>query len=166
MAQGKKYDESVKQRAVTLVASGVSVRVAAARVGAGESTVRGWLASIKKDDSKALAELREKKKAAFASMAWAGCEASLRLVIRRIDLAEHELEKLEAFIEELIEIAARQGEITKDERLSILRKLCALRVDDVGKLVALMGTLYDKSELAAGGPTGRVEIRDARFEDL
>ncbi len=159
--QGSKYSEDIRERALALVASGHTRAYAAERVGASESAVRSWVAASMKDDPEELAKLREKKKLAFAARAWADMEASERLIRRRIKAANAQLDALEAIICE-----ASREELSEEERRALLRKLAAVKIDDIGKLATVMGVLYDKSELAAGGVTERVDVQVPRFEDV
>lgn len=73
-------------------------------------------------------------------------------------------------LEKLIAEAARAGDISDGERRELLRKLSAVRIDDIGKLSTVMGVLYDKSALASGEATQEVnlsgKVKVEKFEDL
>lgn len=164
--QGKKYTEDIREKALALRAAGYSVRDVSGRLGASPSTIRAWEKAITNSDPDKLTKLRTEKNAAFASRAWADCEAALTLISRRIKAAGNDMGVLERLIAE----ASEAEEITPEERRDLLRRLAAVRVDDIGKLSTVMGTLYDKSALAAGEATEAVRmtgsVRVERFEDL
>lgn len=164
--QGKRYTEREREKAMALRATGMSIKDVAERLGCSINAVRSWEKAITSSDPEKMARLRLEKKAAFASKAWADCEAALRLISRRIRAASASMDELEKLIAE----AARAGDISDGERRELLRKLSAVRIDDIGKLSTVMGVLYDKSALASGEATQEVnlsgKVKVEKFEYL
>jgi transposase-like protein len=167
MAQGKKFNDDVRERAYALFAVENNMREISRRLGVAESTLRGWKKVFDESgDTGDLAQLRAKKKEQFVKRSWQSIEMAQTLVERRLSRAMHQ----ESAIDELIDLVleADKEELDADERRAILKKLSLLRCDDVGKLTTTIGTLYDKQALASKEETEIVggEINVRKFEDL
>lgn len=167
MAQGKKYSEEIKEKALALLAVNDNVTQTAKALGLPESTVRQWKNHrAREDEDDAFAKLREKKKKAFIRSAWNNVERANRLIYKRLNRAE----KAEKELDELLVLVrnAKKEELTDDEKRKIFRTLAILRVDDISKLSTVLGTLYDKQALAACEATAVVDGKIAvpRFEDF
>ncbi|MBQ7315565.1 MAG: helix-turn-helix domain-containing protein, partial [Clostridia bacterium] len=65
MAQGQKYDDRVRERALALLATNMSARGVAAKLGVAESTVRNWKRAYLEENPSYLTELRAQKRAEF-----------------------------------------------------------------------------------------------------
>ena len=106
-----------------------------------------------------LDELRAKKKRDFVDNSWAIIEGAQAILKRRVERAIHK----EDVIDEIISIV-EDSDLTEEARKGLLRKLSAVRLDDIRALSSILATCYDKQALAAGDPTVIGDIK--KFEDL
>ena len=188
MAQGKKTDEQTLEVARAYLAIGETVASVARRLSVPESTVRGWRKKFECEDSAKeqpqnaaeggggkdllshyasgdFAELRAQKKREMIERAWRIIEKAQAKVERDLDRA---IEK-EKFIDNAIVLLGTMGEqMSAAELKATYKTLRELKIDDIGKLSTVMGTMYDKQALAIGEETeilgGTVAVR--RFEDM
>ncbi len=191
MAQGKKTDEQTLEVARAYLATGETVASVARRLSVPESTVRGWRKKFEREDSQAqsvtpekntaeggggkellqhyasdnFAELRAQKKREMIERAWRIIEKAQAKVERDLDRA---IEK-EKFIDNAIVLLGTVGDqMSASELKATFKTLREMKIDDIGKLSTVMGTMYDKQALAMGDETeilgGTVAVR--RFEDL
>ena len=113
-----------------------------------------------KDGELTLDELRAKKKRDFVDNSWAIIEGAQAILKRRVERAIHK----EDVIDEIISIVEDSENLTEEARKGLLRKLSAVRLDDIRALSSILATCYDKQALAAGDPTVIGDIK--KFEDL
>ena len=151
MAQGKKYNDDIKERAFALLACNNSVAEVARSLNLPYSTVKTWkdkylakseeLAQKKENgeqsDELDLVKLRQQEKEKLIRNAWRIIGKSQTLIERRIDKALDNPDTPE----------------------------CEMGVRE---LSTVLGTLYDKASLAAREPTEIVEgeLAMKRFEEL
>lgn len=107
-----------------------------------------------------LDELRAKKKRDFVDNSWAIIEGAQAILKRRVERAIRK----EDVIDEIISIVEDSENLTEEARKGLLRKLSAVRLDDIRALSSILATCYDKQALAAGDPTVIGDIQ--KFEDL
>lgn len=186
MAQGKKYNDDVKERAFALLACNNSVAYVAKELDLPYSTVKTWEKNFlaqsealaqqekgqddgslsdevaKSNDELDLAKLRKKKKEEFVASAWGLISKCETLIERRLTRA---LESEKA-IDELCEMLA--GEVTPEKKKAIYAKFSTIKIENVKDLAVILGTLYDKQALANKEPTSIVdgELSVKKFEDL
>lgn len=150
MAQGKKYNDDIKEKAFALLACNNNIAEVARALNLPHSTVKTWrnnylakskeLAAQAKNgeqtDELDLAKLRQQEKEKLIRNAWRIIGKSQTLIERRIDKALDNPDDAE----------------------------CEMGVRE---LSTVLGTLYDKASLAAREPTEIVEGNVVvRFEDL
>lgn len=188
MAQGKKTDEQTLEVARAYLAAGETVASVSRRLKVPESTVRGWRKRFEREEgvqdapknaaegvggkellqhyaSDNFAELRAQKKREMIERAWRIIEKAQAKVERDLDRA---IEK-EKFIDHAIVLLGTVGDqMSAGELKATYKTLRELKIDDIGKLSTVMGTMYDKQALAIGEETeilgGSVAVR--RFEDM
>ena len=173
MASGQKYNDDIKERAYALFDTNNNVEYVSRKLGVPESTLRGWKKRYEEEALKdpTLAARRQKYKTDFVKSAWRSINMAQALLERRLSRA---LEN-ENLIDEMISIV-KQGEsgaqMSEQRRDELLSRMSELKRDDLGRLdlgrlVAILGTLYDKQALANREETeivgGHVVTR---FEDL
>ena len=168
MAQGKKYPEEIRERAYALIAAGNSYSFVAKTLGVPESTVRGWRNKPSNPDfEENFAELRAKMKEKMVRSAWRSIELSQSLLERRLRRAVDQENMIDELMLLVDESAQKEG-MTQEIRRGLLSKIALLRCDDLGKIVTVLGTLYDKQALACKEETeilgGQVTVK--KFEDL
>lgn len=165
MARGKKYNEDLKERARALLSVNNSVEEVAKTLNLPRSTVDTWRKKFENDENneKNLVILRQKKKEGFINSAWRTIENAQKILERRTRRALDDEEKLDTLIDEL-RICVLAGNIPKE----IVMRFLELKLDDIGRLSTVIGTLYDKQALAAKEPTeilgGEIGLR--KFEDF
>ena len=188
MAQGKKTDEQTLEVARAYLAAGETVASVSRRLKVPESTVRGWRKRFEREEgaqdaqknaaeggggkellshyaSGDFAELRAQKKREMIERAWRIIEKAQAKVERDLDRAiEHE----ERIDDALLLLSTMGEDMSTEDKKKCFKVLSQLRIDDIGKLSTVMGTMYDKQALAIGEETeilgGTVAVR--RFEDL
>jgi len=165
VAQGQKYDDRVRERALALLATNMSARGVAAKLGVAESTVRNWKRAYLEENPSYLTELRAQKRAEFAAVAWADIGKAQGMLSRRLDRAEAQedaLDKLIALVSE-----ADVMTLTREEKRELIRMLQMIKLEDPSKLTNIIGVLYDKQALASdestvnvGGTVGVKNLED------
>lgn len=162
MAQGKKWDEKLREKAIALHLSGKTISNVARELSIGYTTVYGWVKDL--ENCPDFEELRKIKRQEFIENAWDCVGKAQMLLGKRLTRAIND----EEIIDELIETAKNDEDLDLIERKALLSKLSTIKLEDVGKLATVIGTMYDKQALASNEPTniqgGEVTIK--RFEDL
>lgn len=157
--RGKSYDETTKEKAIALFMSGKGKAEVARELKLPYNTVYEWVKTY--EESPEFEEFREIKRKEFINSAWKCVATAQTILQRKLDRAIEEEEKLD----ELLSMLDTDDEI---DRKFILNRIAAIKLDDIGKLATVIGTMYDKQALASNQPTtihgGEVEIK--RFEDL
>lgn len=165
--RGETYDNEVMERAYALFELTDNNRAIGRKLGVPEATVRGWrkkyLARLETDEE--FAQIRALKKERLVRDAWRGVELSVKALLRRLERAVQE----EAEIDLLMTVARKAAEeegLDPLQRTAMLNRLCGLKCEDLGKLVTVLGTLYDKQALASGDSTQNSTVTVSPFEDL
>ena len=163
--RGEKHNDKIKEAALALLASGKSVSATAKELKLSYSTVYGWFKDKEIDDP-VFEEVRNRKKEEFIEGAWDIVMRSQRLITRRLDRAEKEEAELDRLLDE-VECMSDE-DISDVQRRVLVKRIMDLKLDDIGKLGTVMGTMFDKHSLALNQPTvvhgGEVAVR--KFEDL
>ena len=166
--KGKKYDPEVKERALALLAVNDSVSKVAKELNLPWSTVDCWKKDALKDadNGDGFVKLREQKKEDFINGAWDIVMRAQRLITKRLDRAEKQESELDRLLDEIECIP--DDELSDVQRRMLVKRITDLKLDDIGKLGTVMGTMFDKHALALNQPTtihgGEVAVR--KFEEL
>ena len=139
--QGSKYTDREKEQALALLAI-KPLKEVAEELQMPERTLRDWRDTQEKINPE-FAKLRLEKKEEFVKDAWEIIGKANILLKKKINRAIEEEEK----IDDAIDKVCRDTEISKEEKRSLLNKLNALKVDNLGQLSTVIGTLYDKQAL-------------------
>jgi len=190
MAQGKKYNDDLKERAFALLAVNNSVSYVANELGLPYSTVKTWEKKFlaqsaelerrekeqgevgpqtdevtKPNEDLDLARLRKKKKEEFVEDSWRLVSKTATLIERRLDRAIGSEDVIDELLDEILSLDHK--ELTDAQRKSLYAKISAIKIENVRELAVVLGTLYDKQALANKEPTtivdGDVVVK---FEDL
>lgn len=168
MASGQKYNDDIKERAYALFDTNNNVGFISRKLGVPESTLRGWKKQYDEECERdpTLAARRQKYKTDFVKSAWRSINMAQTLLERRLTRA---LEN-EVVIDEIISIveaSTKEEGMTEKRRRELILRVEALKCEDLGRLVSILGTLYDKQALANREETeivgGQVV---AKFEDM
>ena len=170
MARGKKYNDDIKEKVYALAATNNSVAFVAKELNLPRSTVITWLKNrekeLKESGGDNFEQLRQKNKENFVKAAWKTIELSQDLIERRLQRAKDHEDEFDRIIEEIASLSAE--ELSVEEKKQLYKKIRAIKVEDVGKLVTVLGTLYDKQALASKEATaivgGSMDIKT--FEDF
>lgn len=164
MAQGKKYPQEIKEKALALLAVNTNVSAVARELGLPRSTIVTWQQEAQNDED--FGKLREQKKEEFINGAWDIVMRAQRLIAKRLDRAEKDDERLDMLLDEVEDMS--DDDISDAQRRAIVKRISDLKLDDIGKLGTVMGTMFDKHALALNQPTaihgGEVVVK--RFEDM
>lgn len=164
MAQGKKYPQEIKEKALALLAVNTNVSAVARELGLPRSTIVTWQQEVQNDED--FGKLREQKKEEFINGAWDIVMRSQRLIAKRLDRAEKDEEKIDILLDEVESLS--EDDLSDAQRRVLVKRITDLKLDDIGKLGTVMGTMFDKHALALNQPTvvhgGEVAVR--KFEEL
>lgn len=162
MARGQKYNDDIKEKVRALLSVNNNATLVAEELDLPESTVRTWRKEFEKDDS--FDELRRKKKEQFISDAWELIDVSKSILEKRLRRANEAEEELDLMMEEL----AKADSITDSQRRALYKKLESIKIEDIGKLAVVLGTIYDKQALANKEATSIIDgsIAVKKFEDF
>lgn len=168
--RGKKFNDDIKEKAFALLATNNNAKFVADKLGLKYTTVKTWekkfLEQANTGDvpqDKNLVALRNKKKAEFVDNAWEIIEKTQSLLMKRIERALYSEDKIDQLLEEILLLDNK--DLSQEQRKALYRKISTIKVEDVGKIATVLGTIYDKQALASNEPTSRVE-GNLRLEDL
>lgn len=168
--RGKKFNDDIKEKALALLATNNNAKFVADKLGLKYTTVKTWekkfLEQANTGDvpqDKNLVALRNKKKAEFVDNAWEIIEKTQSLLMKRIERALYSEDKIDQLLEEILLLDNK--DLSQEQRKALYRKISTIKVEDVGKIATVLGTIYDKQALASDEPTSRVE-GNLRLEDL
>lgn len=165
--RGEMYDNEVMERAYALFELTDNNSAIARKLGVPTSTVRGWRRKYETllQTDEEFAKVRTLKKERLVRDAWRGVELSFKSLLRRLERAVREEDEIDSLIELAAQAATEEG-ISQQERQTLLNRLRALKCEDLGKLVTVIGTLYDKQALASGESTQNSTVTVTPFEEL
>ena len=161
MARGKKYDLATKEKALALMAASNNLEETARQLNIPVTTLHTWK---KEAETKSLEfiELRNKRKQEFINSAWDGIEKSKKLLLKKLERALIDEEKLDALLEEFENMDWKA--LSQEQRRAMYKKFAALKLEDIGKITTVLGTLYDKQALASEEATqivkGSITLED------
>lgn len=168
--RGKKFNDDIKEKALALLATNNNAKFVADKLGLKYTTVKTWEKKFLEQSNtgnvpqdKDLVALRKKKKAEFVDNAWEIIEKTQSLLMKRIERALDSEDKIDQLLEEILLLDNK--DLSQEQRKALYRKISTIKVEDVGKIATVLGTIYDKQALASNEPTSRVE-GNIRLEDL
>lgn len=189
MAQGKKYNDDLKERAFALLACNNSVAYVAKELDLPYSTVKTWEKKFlaqseelarqekerddgspndevaKSNDELDLAKLRKKKKEEFVESAWDLISKCETLIERRLNRAIGSEDVIDELLDEILQLDHK--ELTEPQRKALYSRIAAIKIENVKELAVVLGTLYDKQALANKEATSIVDNNvTIKFEDL
>ena len=179
MAQGKKYNDDIKEKAFALLACNNSVADVARALNLPYTTVQTWqgkyLAQSEKlaqqeengapNNEQDLVKLRQQKKEEFINDAWSLVSKTKTLIERRLDRAIESEDVIDQLLDEILQLD--KEDLSDQQRRSLHTKIAAIKIENVRELAVVLGTLYDKQALANKEPTAVVDCNiSIRFEDL
>lgn len=165
MAQGSKYGDEIKEKAYAMLMAGDTVSFVSKQLNLPYTTIKSWEKGFEnKDDN--FVELRNKKKEEFVNDSWKIINLAKTLLERRLTRAITSEDDLDKLVSEIMQLDYKQ--LTDAQRKALYAKVAAIKVEDVGKIVTVFGTLYDKQALANKEATAIIEgnITVKKFEDF
>ena len=188
MARGQKYNDDIKEKAFALLAVNNNVQEVAKQLDLPYNTVKTWEKKFLKEAEEQqkvkaeaennqeaednqdtnlrtenLVELRNKKKKEFVDSSWNIISKAQTLLERRITRALENEDELDNLVSEIEQLDYK--DLSQEQRKALHRKMAAIKVEDVGKLATMLGTLYDKQALANNEATSKVD-GVIRIEDI
>lgn len=139
--RGSKYSDEIKEKALAMLTT-MTVKEVSKKLDIADNTLRDWKNEAEKINPE-FVKLRDEKKKEFVENAWSIIGKANTLLERKIDRAISQ----ESDIDKTINIVARDPELSKEEKKSIIKKLNELKLDNLGQLSIVIGTLYDKQAL-------------------
>ena len=154
MARGKKYDLANKEKALALMAASNNLEETSRQLNIPVTTLHTWKKEAE-TKSQEFVELRNKRKQDFINSAWDGIDRSKRLLLRKLERALTDEEKLDALLSEFESMDWK--DLSKEQRSAMYKKFAALKLEDIGKLTTVLGTIYDKQALASEEATSIIK---------
>lgn len=160
--QGKKYSNIQKEQILADYLTCGNYETVARRYSMSTSTIRDWVRKAEEDGT--ITELRNEKKKEFINIAWSAIGKSAELINRRVARALENESELDKLIDEVMD----NTDISAEEKKAAVKKITAMKLEDITKISTAMGTLYDKAALANNEATQRIEgnMTVTKFEDL
>lgn len=140
----KSYGDRERELAFALYAVSGNISEVAEKLNIPRSTVGEWL---KKYSPDALEDIRKAHKEVFIAEAWGiigDTQEVLRRRLRRAIDSEDAIDELVRIVEDVSE-----DDMSDTEKSLLIKKLRAISCEDLSKLAAVMGTMYDKAALAS-----------------
>ncbi len=154
MSKGKKTSPEIIYRVMAIWSITDSTAETARRMAMPQSTI-DYIVKGHKDEPE-FVKLCAENRRSFAEKAKACRDKSLKLLENRLDRAIEREEELDTLIDEIF--ASDNAEISKEDKLMLVKKIKSLQLYDVKSLTTAIGTLYDKMALDEGGATDKVIV--------
>ena len=145
MAQGSKYTDEQKEQALAMLTT-MSVKAVSENLNIPENTLRDWKKNAEKTNPE-FVELRNEKKKQFVEKAWNIMEKANQLLERKLDRALTKEKELDDALDELYEETDFEKKKDREKYLRVARKVDALKMENIGQLSTVIGTMYDKQAL-------------------
>ena len=107
MAKGKKFNDDIKEKALSMLMTNNNTSEVAKTLGIKESTLRSWRSNPNNDE---FAKLRQKKKKEFVESAWDIIEKTQKLLRRRISRALEQEDEIDELLDKAMD------ELDEDEK--------------------------------------------------
>lgn len=144
MAKGKKYPDSVKEKAYMTYLTCNNVNETARKMKIPYSTVAQWIKN--KDVDPKYDKLRDEKKREFIDKSTEIIDAGLALLERRFRRALEQEKEIDQIIDEIF--TDNDIEITTKQRQRLLSKIEELKLQNIKDITIAIGTLFDKRAIA------------------
>ena len=154
MAKGKKTSPGEIYRVMAIWSITDSYSETARRMAMPESTVEAIVKANR--DKEEFVKLCEENRRSFAEKAQDVIDKSMKLMEMRLDRAINREEELDTLIDVIF--ASDKSEISKDDKLNLVRKIRQLQIHDIKSLTTAVGTLFDKKALIDGDATEKVIV--------
>ena len=145
MARGSKYTDEQKEQALVMLTT-MSVKAVSENLNIPENTLRDWKKNAEKTNPE-FVELRNEKKKQFVEKAWNIMEKANQLLERKLDRALTKEKELDDALDELYEETDFEKKKDREKYLRVARKVDALKMENIGQLSTVIGTMYDKQAL-------------------
>jgi hypothetical protein len=157
MAQGSKYTDEQKEKALALLATEPDIKKVISMTTIPRTTLQAWKAeAIVTGENENFVKLRQERKAEFVANSWRSIEKALQLAERRLDRALNQEEELDVLIDEIQ--MTNKEEMSQEAKNALISKIRALQIQTIKDISTFVGTMYDKQALANGDVTSKSEI--------
>lgn len=154
VARGKKYDLASKEKALAFMAASNNLEETSRQLNIPVTTLHTWKKEAE-TKSQEFVELRNKRKQEFIEDAWNLITKSKQLLLKKLTRA---LESEDALNELLYEFETLNNkDISQEQRRAMYKKFANLKLEDIGKITTVLGTLYDKQALASEEATSIIK---------
>ena len=181
MAQKKKrerriYSDAERIALLERLHLGESITAAARAVGVHYETARRWargetaeIKELKKEmDFEEIEDIRREQKGKFVKESWENIRLAVTLMHRRLKRAveqEDQIDKLLETADMEIEALIPKEFTQKTAKRALYKQIAELKLEDIGKLSIVAGTLYDKQALASNENTQNIGL-NRKLEDF
>lgn len=143
--QGSKYTDEQKEQALAMLVT-MSFKEVSQKLNIPDTTLRDWKSNEEKINPE-FVKLREEKKKAFVEKSWSIIEKANQLLERKLNRAINKEVELDMALEALDEDTDWGNKKEKETYLRVARKVDSLKMENIGQLSTVIGTLYDKQAL-------------------
>lgn len=162
---GSKYDDSIREKALAMVAGGTSATKVAQAIGVPRSTVYDWIHTAQEADEDFLAARREARRRAV-SKAWSGVEVGIGAISRQVRAANAERAALEKALTRL----AGDGQLEEADRerlIRIAREYTGIGLRDLTHATRELYAMHNALDAELHGDSAQgVQIDFGGMEDL
>jgi len=161
------HPRKIKEKAVAMLCTESMVEVSK-KMGIPMSTLHRWkrergveIRDTFEEVKKIEVEKHVNKMEEFINEAWKVTINSVKLLNKKVEKATNDLGEIDslcAFILEHKKEVLNDAGFGNQEIVELFNKLRGLEVIRVGEISSVMGTAFDKYQLASGGATERVDI--------
>ena len=143
--QGSKYTDEQKEQALAMLVT-MSFKEVSQKLNIPDTTLRDWKSNEEKINPE-FVKLRAEKKKAFVEKSWSIIEKANQLLERKLNRAINKEVELDMALEALDEDTDWGNKKEKETYLRVARKVDSLKMENIGQLSTVIGTLYDKQAL-------------------
>lgn len=181
MARGKKYGDEIKEKAIAMHMTGDSLSQISKKMGIALTTIRGWIVQNQKNiedlesgkidersevgkKTKEFVKVRTKNIEQFIDDAWDISLMANKIAKRRLKRALGREDEIDTML--IMAAKALSPIEAKQLGKKIAKNIAHIRLDDIGKLATVSGTMFDKQRLANGESTSNVDVTVKKLEDF
>lgn len=153
----KQQNEKIKERAIAMYETGMSIPEIEKATGKPHSTIYRWINSYKvSDEGPQIEQKRAYRKEQLIDDAWDILGGSMLILKQRIGKAKQNEEAAAAIIKQLMQ----DNEMSEAGRKALISQLAELNLSNIRDITTVINTVYDKQAAASGESVsdGKIEI--------
>ena len=152
MAKGVKTDNKTKAKIRASYALTNSYNATANELNKSPHTIK----KVIEEEPEEFAKICIQKKESFAEQAQSIIDKAMELLQRRYDKALQKEKELEEMMETISKTS--KDDVDYQEKISAIKKLSKIELNNLAEITTSMGTIYDKMRLDKGQSTGNIKV--------